>query len=164
MGRRGPAAAPAGLKLVNGRSDGRDSGGRPVAPPPNFERLAPEPPEWLSTEARAEWDRVVPELEALDLLKTADRAMLIAYCETWDMYMTAVLKVRAEGMTIVNPDSGLEKKHPVLAVVTEMAGLLRGFAREFGLTPSAEGGLVKAPKGDAGEDDPFASTGQATSA
>lgn len=163
MGARGPAAAPAGLKLVNGRGEGRDSGGRPVATPPKFEREAPEPPDWLSEEALAEWDRVVPQLEALDLLKTADRAMLVAYCETWDMYMTAVLKVRAEGMTITNPESGLERKHPVLAVVTEMAGLLRGFAREFGLTPSAEGGLVKAPKGDGDEDDPFG-TGQTTPA
>jgi P27 family predicted phage terminase small subunit len=113
----------------------------------------------LSGEARAEWDRVVPGLEALDLLKESDRAVLVAYCETWDLYMTAVLKVRAEGMTIVNPVSGLERKHPVLSVLMESAAQLRTFAREFGLSPAAEHAISKAPSGPAEEEsDPFAAS------
>jgi P27 family predicted phage terminase small subunit len=94
----------------------------------------------------------------MDLLKEADRAMLIAYCETWDLYMTAVLKVRAEGMTVINPESGFERKHPLVGVVQETAGLLRTLAREFGLTPAAEHAISKVPSvPDSDEDtDPFA--------
>jgi P27 family predicted phage terminase small subunit len=154
-----PAAKPAALKLLNGRGNGRDSAGRTVPVPPKFARQAPNPPDWLSEEARAEWDRVVPGLEAVDLLKESDRAMLVAYCETWDMYMSAVLKVRAEGMTIVNPKTGLERKHPVLGVLSEAAAQLRMFAREFGLTPAAEHALSKAPDGPGVEEsDPYASS------
>jgi phage terminase small subunit len=41
MGTRGPAPRPAGLKLLNGTSPGRDSGGRLVTPAPKFRREAP---------------------------------------------------------------------------------------------------------------------------
>jgi phage terminase small subunit len=69
MGKRGPAPAPAGLKLVEGRSPGRDSGGRLVPQPPGFERVAPQAPDWLSPNARDMWDRTVAELDQLHLLK-----------------------------------------------------------------------------------------------
>lgn len=152
----GPAKAPAKVLQLKGRGPGKDIAGRPIPVPPKFNREAPEPPEWLSEEARAEWDRVVPSLEELDLLKATDRAMLVAYCETWDLYMTAVLKVRAEGMTITNPETGFERKHPVLAVVMETAAQLRQFAREFGLSPAAENGIGKTATPNGDEADPFA--------
>ena len=49
-GASGRRPAPAKLKLLNGRSPGRDSSGNLVKPPPPFERGAPEPPDWLSAE------------------------------------------------------------------------------------------------------------------
>ena len=67
------AKRPAALRLINGRSPGRDSGGRVVEPPPTFIPEAPEPPEWLIGEALAEWRRIVPGLESLDLLKRRGR-------------------------------------------------------------------------------------------
>lgn len=45
---------PARLKLVEGRSPGRDSGGRKVPEPPKFIRQAPDAPDWLDAEALAE--------------------------------------------------------------------------------------------------------------
>ena len=42
-GASGRRPAPAKLKLLNGRSPGRDSSGNLVKPPPPFERAAPEP-------------------------------------------------------------------------------------------------------------------------
>lgn len=60
---------PARLKLVEGRSPGRDSGGRKVPESPKFIRQAPDAPDWLDAEALAEWRRVAPTLERLDLLK-----------------------------------------------------------------------------------------------
>ena len=40
-------------------------------------------PRDLSPEAKAEWRRVVPEIEAMGLLATVDRAILIRYCTAW---------------------------------------------------------------------------------
>jgi P27 family predicted phage terminase small subunit len=149
-------AAPANLKLLNGRGEGRDSGGRAVPPVPKFVRQAPEPPEWLSSEALAEWERVTPGLEALDLLKLEDRAMLATYCETWSRYVDAVELIRAEGMTIENPDSGNVRRHPAVGIAAEAAGQLRSLAAEFGLTPASERHLSPGTPDD-GSDDPFAS-------
>ena len=134
----GRTAAPAALKLLKGRGEGRDSGGRPVAHSPNFVREAPEPPDWLDAEARAEWDRVVPGLEALDIVKPEDRAALTAFCETWSRFVAAVNQYRAEGMVLVNPDSGRAHKHPAVGVAEVAAAQLRSWAAAFGLTPATE--------------------------
>lgn len=48
---------------------------RTMSAPPG----APEPPEWLSSEAREEWDRVVSDLVASGCLARTDRAMLAMY-------------------------------------------------------------------------------------
>jgi phage terminase small subunit len=67
-----PTPRPAKLKLLNGVSPGRDSGGRLVKPPPNFERSCPEPPADLGAEALAEWERITSGLDRLNLLKSED--------------------------------------------------------------------------------------------
>lgn len=157
MGARGPAPRPAALKLLNGTGKGRDSGGRPVPLPPKFVREAPDPPDWLSPEAHAEWNRVVPGLERLDILKAEDRAMLTIYCETWSQYVAAVHTVRAEGTTLTNPDSGRVHAHPAVSIATGTAAQMLRYAAEFGLTPSAEQRLSTiAPDDGDPDDDPFA--------
>lgn len=102
MGRRGPAPAPAQLKLLGGRSPGRDSGGRRVTPPAAFERVAPECPDWLPPGAKDMWGRVVPELAALNLLKESDLGVLTSFCVAWDQLMQAVTAYREQGFIATN--------------------------------------------------------------
>jgi P27 family predicted phage terminase small subunit len=99
---------------------------------------APEPPDWLSAEARAEWDRITPGLERLDLFKPEDRAGLTVYTETWSTYVAAVAPLPDEGLTLVNPDSGHTSVHPCVQIAHNAGQLLLRYAAEFGLTPSAE--------------------------
>jgi P27 family predicted phage terminase small subunit len=155
----GRAPQPAALKLLKGRGAGRDSGGRLVEHPPKFVREAPEAPDWLDAEARAEWERVTPELERLDVLKAADGAMLAVYCETWSRFVAAVKQYRAEGVTLTNPDSGNRRRHPAVGIAETAAAQLRGFAAEFGLTPSAEQRIIAVTTDDGAGSafDPFAS-------
>ncbi|MFE5853551.1 phage terminase small subunit P27 family [Streptomyces sp. NPDC056500] len=158
----GRTAQPAVLKLLSGRYDGRDSGGRPVNAGPGFRRVAPNPPTWLSKEAAAEWKRVVPGLQRLDLLKPEDRAVLAAYCETWAVFVSATRQVTAEGITSLvistRPDGSSTERvvpHPAVAIARNAGRELRGFAAQFGLTPSTEQALARGA--DDGEDDnPFA--------
>ena len=98
----------------------------------------PGTPDWFSDEARAEWERVTPGLEALDLLKPQDRAMLTVYVETWATYVAAVARLRADGLTMTNPDSGHTGAHPCVQIANTAAGQLRAFGNEFGLSPVAE--------------------------
>ncbi|AHH16575.1 putative phage terminase small subunit [Nocardia nova SH22a] len=158
----GRTAAPANLRLLGGRSDGRDSGGRKVEPTPEFRRIPPKPPTWMSREAKAEWKRVVPGLSRLDLLKEEDRAALTVYCETWARFVEATRNVNANGFTITNrsirkdgSESEWVSKNPAVSVAETAATQLRGMAQEFGLTPSAESKLARAT-GDGGDDgNPF---------
>ncbi len=151
---RGRTAAPASLRLVNGRADGKDSGGRDVTPAPAFKRIPPKAPTWLSREARAEWNRVVPELARLELLKSVDRAALTVYCETWATYVDAIREARRTGMSIES-ETGAIKRNPAIAASHEAAALLRGMAQEFGLTPSSESKLGLLSRHGDLEDNPF---------
>lgn len=158
MGLRGPAAAPAPLKLIKGKGPGKDSAGRPVNVPPKFRRGAPDAPDMLSDLAREEWNRIVPGLEQLDLLKGEDFAALVEHCETWSTYVQALQLVRANGIVLINPDNGRVYKNPALAAAEAAGQQLRASCREFGLTPSSEQNLGKPMGGDSdgGENDPYA--------
>jgi P27 family predicted phage terminase small subunit len=158
----GRTAQPAALKLIGGRGNGTDSGGRKVNPGPAFRRIAPNPPTWLSAEAKAEWKRVAPGLQRLDLLKEEDRATLAAYCETWSQFVTATRTVTREGITsevTTISASGSETTrtvpHPAVSIARSAGRELRAYAAQFGLTPSSEQALARGA--DDGEDDnPFA--------
>ncbi|KOU20958.1 terminase [Streptomyces sp. WM6372] len=150
-------AKPAGLKLIEGRSTGRDSGGRKVNSGPDFKRLPPEAPDWLSPEAAAEWDRVMPELSRLDLVKESDRASLAAYCEAWATFREATETVQREGLTIEARQGTLA--HPAVAIARAAGREVRSWAGHFGLTPSTEQALARSGGDDGDEANPFAGSG-----
>lgn len=127
---------PAALKLLNGRGNGKDSAGREINLGPKFVRSAPEPPTWLGREAKAEWKRVVPELERLKLLSRVTRSSLVAYCETWETFMVATQVVHEEGLTIEAKQGRLA--HPAVGIQRASGAELRRWATEYGLTPASE--------------------------
>lgn len=159
---------PANLLLLNGRGEGKDSAGRPVAPPPAFKRLAPNPPTWLSREAKAEWRRVAPALERLDLVKPEDRATLAAYCEVWSRWVAATKDIAKNGLTVRNEATRKDgttsmwwTKNPAVQVAEQAETRLLHYAGQFGLTPAAERNVSKRDDSrDEFEQNPFA--GEAT--
>ncbi|MEU0808786.1 phage terminase small subunit P27 family [Streptomyces sp. NPDC005970] len=115
--------------------------------------MPPEPPEWLSEEAAAEWARVVPGLARLEILKAEDRAALASYCEAWATFREATETVQREGLTIEARQGTLT--HPAVGIARAAGREVRAWAAHFGLTPSSEQALAKGA--DDGEDDnPFA--------
>lgn len=154
----GRKAMPAGLKLLEGRGKGKDSGGREVVPAPAFRRLPPERPEDLSEEAAALWDEFVVELQRLQLLKPVDGPALQIAVEAYARWRQASQLLAIEGMTYV-AHTGLVKVHPLVGVVERASAEYRAWCSEFGLTPAAEGKLAT-PAGDEGDqENPFAGTG-----
>ena len=149
---------PAHLKIVEGRGNGRDSGGRVVDQTPEFVRLPPEAPRWLKGEALAEWNRVLPELQRLELIKQPDMASLVAYCLTWDRLVQAQAIVELEGMVLQDDKQGRAQRHPALLTLEMASRELRSWAQQFGLTPSAESRLKTPKDNDGREGNPFAST------
>lgn len=145
-------AEPATLRLLKGRGNGTDSGGRKVPTTPGFARLAPPKPDWLTAEASAEWDRVVPELTRLELLKEIDGAALAAYCEAWSEFVDATRILQHSGLTIEAKQGQIS--HPCVAIRRNAAKEVRAWAAHFGLTPSTEQNL-SAGGSDDGDDNPF---------
>lgn len=156
---------PAQVLQLHGRRLGKDSGGRDIPNPLPFTRGAPEAPEWLSDEAKAEWDRVLPGLTALDMLKPEDRAMLTAYCEQWATFVAACNEVAEQGQTIEHESvshgpNGLTTRtttivNPFIAVARAAQRELRANAAHFGLSPSAELTFGKADSDDGDDENPF---------
>ncbi|QQK75083.1 phage terminase small subunit P27 family [Salicibibacter cibarius] len=146
MGKRGPAPKPTNLKVMEG-----NPGKRPLnenEPEPTKE--TPECPEWLTDEAKEEWDRVVPELERLGLLTVVDGASLASYCASWARAVEAESWMAKNGRYYVTRDKDGDiksmSKVPHVAIAEKSFAEVRAFAKEFGLTPSSRSELSAVAK------------------
>lgn len=153
MATGGVKPKPTHLKVLNGRGDGKDSAGRQIKKPPRFVRKAPGAPTWMSREAKAEWRRVVPELERLKLVKQAMRGGLAAYCVTWARFVQAQRTLDDKGLTYEAAQGWIPR--PEVAIVKACTQELRQWASEFGLTPTSEGRLSVPDEPPEDEDEGF---------
>lgn len=152
MGKRGPAPIPPGLKILQGRGNGRDSGGRPVPKVPAFERGAPDPPDWLDAEALEEWQRIVPMLESHNIIKPEDLGVITARCCAWSR---AVHYEAAEGLMITNP-SGRVVPNPAAQSARAAWHDVAKFGALLALDPVSEVNLAAPATDDSGSGyDPF---------
>ncbi|MEV6980020.1 phage terminase small subunit P27 family [Sphaerisporangium sp. NPDC051017] len=150
----GRKSRPPRLKLLEGRGNGRDSGGRPVKPEPGFRRLPPVKPDDLSLDAAALWDLIVDELARLQLIKEIDGAALQVACEAYARWRRASAQLAVEGFTYTAA-SGLVKVNPLCGVVERASAEYRAWMAEFGMSPASESKLGASPDDD-GDDNPFA--------
>ncbi|MDV7135486.1 P27 family phage terminase small subunit [Williamsia muralis] len=142
----GTPRTTANLKLITGRSPGRDSAGRVVAKPVARTRVAPDKPADLPAEASAEWDRVATLLDSIEVLAgNLHRGQLIAYVRTWAHYVDLEAEVAKHGRTqtvVVRDNAGGSTRKrirsPEWDMLTTVRADLRRYAADFGLTPAAE--------------------------
>lgn len=89
MGLRGPLPDPNARRRNKRVTSGYSaSSGRPTRPAS------------LTGEAVKEWNRVVPELDAMGILMKADRALLIQYCQTWADWEELDRKLKETGKLV----------------------------------------------------------------
>lgn len=96
-------------------------------------------------EAKAEWERVVAHLKALDLLKSTDQAMLTGYCVQWALWLGALETIHVEGQYVDEPLTNRageivghkKKRHPASVVASDSMKILKGLASLFGFDPSS---------------------------
>jgi P27 family predicted phage terminase small subunit len=139
---------PTKLRILHGET--RPSRIRADEPQPR--EAEPDPPEWLTPEARAVWDRTTVELRAMGLLAAADTDALVVYVNAVTNYAKAQQLIDRSGILIVagRKDRGVVK-NPANIVAEHNAVIVHRLAREFGLTPSARVNLAS-PR-PAAEDD-----------
>ena len=145
---KGRKPKPTLLKVLNGNPGKRPLNEREPQP---LEGV-PERPLWLDGEAQAEWERVVPELQAMGLLSSADRAALAAYCTAWSRWVQAEAQVRKYGPIVKSPEKGFPMKSPYLTIADQALETMRKLMVEFGLTPSSRSRIRLPAAGDRGDD------------
>jgi P27 family predicted phage terminase small subunit len=142
---RGPKPKPAHLKLLEGNPGKRriPHEARPSAGP------MPNPPEFLTLDARAEWHRVSTPLYHMGLLTDADVAPLAAYCQAYGRWVAAerVIAAMAEkdqvtGGLMIKTTNGNAVQNPLVGTSNKAASDMVRFAGEFGLTPIARARLA----------------------
>jgi P27 family predicted phage terminase small subunit len=98
--------------------------------------VRPTCPRHLSDEAKKEWRRIVPELEAVGLITRIDRAALAVYCQAWARWLEAEEALRKYGVMVKSPN-GFPMQSPYLAVANKAIEQMRGLLTEFGMSPAS---------------------------
>lgn len=148
MGQRGPAPTPASIHLLNGNPGKRSQ----AAPGSGPACAVPDAPAWLLDEARAEWDRIAPELEKLGLISQLDVAHLAGYCQAYALMERCALELKRlqaeelgkpekernalRGLVDMTP-SGYKQISALMQAYNRAADAMKSHAAEFGLSPSA---------------------------
>lgn len=147
-GRSGRKPKPTYLKLLEGNPSHRPLTKNEPKPQPG----RPPCPRWLNLEAKREWRRIVPELEALGLLTIVDRAALAGYCQAYARWRQAEEAIEKYGM-IGKTESGYVQQLPYVSIAQKSLQLMKNLAAEFGLTPSARSRLsLQKPEEESEED------------
>ena len=139
MGLRGRKPRPAELQIRADRRSRRDE-------EPKHETGLPEPPTTLDDDAKREWFRLVPTLDA-SILSTADRNELGRYCTLWAQWEALQQTLQSEGLTY---DASTEKQEsfkprPEFIMAISVGDQMYRLSAKFGLTPSdrASIGIVR---------------------
>lgn len=148
MGRRGPLAMSDNVRQLRGNPGRRESQKTLKLGP-----KAPDAPEDLPAEARAEWDRVVPELNRHGLLAGVDRLVIASYCRAWAHACDAEALLNDSGLVVMDP-KGDVRKHPAWQIWRESTSLAAALAKELLATPNARlrATMPEADDGDKAED------------
>jgi P27 family predicted phage terminase small subunit len=138
---RGRRPKPPRLKLLTG-----NPGKRPLnTNEPKPEVATPDCPVELGPVARREWDRMAPQLAALQILTQLDRAALAAYCGAYAMWAEATEAIQKYG-TMVKSPTGYPVQSPYVSIANRQAEIMMRIASEFGFTPASRSRISTPPK------------------
>lgn len=148
----GRKAAPPGLRLLQGKGNGRDSGNRKVEEPLKFDRTAQlEKPADMSPDAEWLWDRVIDQVGGMGLLKPIDAASLEVMCETFARWREAVRRRKEVGLLGRNAQGIVTA--PWIGIEERASKEFRSWCAEYGITPAAEKNLAGAGGGNGDDQD-----------
>ena len=143
----GPPPQPAHLKLVRG-----NPGKRRVRPEvePRVSQQLPEPPVFLSEDAKGEWRRLIEEMVRLKLVTRLDMMLFGCYCQSFSDWKSAVEAFNQTAQRdplmhgLLIEDRNGARPNPLLRVVRAAADTMLRTAAEFGLTPIARARIAGA--------------------
>jgi P27 family predicted phage terminase small subunit len=145
MGGKGSGGSnrkPTALKKLLGNPGKRKLNEKEPAAP----KGVPEMPRFLTTEARAEWRRIIPILVDMCVLTVADGKALAGYCSAYAQLAKAEAAIEKYGLicvTALDPDTGVVelKTNPAVRIKSDALRQMKSFLIEFGLTPASRSKL-----------------------
>jgi P27 family predicted phage terminase small subunit len=123
---------PTALKELQG-----NPGKRPINRREPKPKGIPTCPPHLDTVAKVEWNRILPELIAIGLITSIDRAALAAYCSSYSEWTSAETQIQKYGRVIKSPKSGFPIPNPYVGISHVALGNMHRFLTEFGMTPAS---------------------------
>ncbi|MGR6999925.1 phage terminase small subunit P27 family [Yinghuangia aomiensis] len=96
---------PTHLKALAGNPGKRELNTNEPTPPAGI----PDPPEWLSPMALAEWERLMPILVDMGVMTLADGNALAFYAESYATYVAAVRELAESGPLVESYRGGMAK-------------------------------------------------------
>lgn len=124
MGERGPLPKENAVRRNKREVTGTVVRGRPTMPSD------------LPKEAKAEWRRIVPELERSGMLTKLDRGLLIRYCTAWADWHELDAQLAKTGRLVKGRD-GLLVRSPLWLMRRDAEKVVTELGRQLGLTPDA---------------------------
>ena len=99
MATRGRKPKPTALKLLEGNPGKRPLNDREPVPP----KATLKCPAWLLPEAKKEWKRLAPALEAMGVLTMADLTKFEGYCQAYARWKEAEAFITQHGSIFQTP-------------------------------------------------------------
>lgn len=124
MGERGPLPNPNAIRRNKRVSNGTIAAGRPTMP------------RGLAAEARAEWRRVVPEIERMGVLASVDRATIIRYVTAWAEWVELGALIAQTGL-VTRGSGGEIVRNPLGLLRQDTERTLATLAGQLALTPAS---------------------------
>lgn len=151
---RGRKPKPTALKLLEGNPGKRPINEHEPIPPKGTVKC----PTWLEPEAKKEWKRLAPSLEAMGVLTQADLTAFAGYCQAYARWKEAEEFISQHGSIFQTP-SGYVQQVPQVSIAQQNLKIMQSFCSEFGLTPATRARIIAngGGKDDASSDDPMES-------
>lgn len=143
---------PTAVHKANGNPSGR-----PLNEEEPMPSGKPECPDWLSDEARNEWNRLSGELDSLGMLTMIDQGIFAVHCQCWADWRAAWELVQKTGVTTRGYSGGYVTNPAVGVMKTARDGYIKTCV-ELGLTPSSRSVMITKKRKDAKDLDSFAHT------
>jgi P27 family predicted phage terminase small subunit len=153
MGKRGPRPTPTAVLKLRGTHRPHRTRNEPEPPPGT-----PPCPAWLDEQGKNTWGQLVPQLEAMGVLREVDANALGRYCVLWGRWRAAEDFLQKNGSVYTLKDEAGKVRavmqFPQVSIAHKLALALARLEAEFGMTPSSRSRIQALPR-DQDEDDPL---------
>ncbi len=150
MATRGRKPKPTALKVLEGNPGKRPLNTNEPIPPKGTIKC----PNWLMPEAKKEWKRLAPALEAMGVLTVADEKAFAGYCQAYARWREAEEFITQHGSIFKTP-SGYVQQVPKVSIAQQNLKIMQSICSEFGLTPATRARIIAGGPDEHGSEDPM---------